>query len=161
MDDTQDGVGEHVQGHRDNHTHQQRITHCSVLRTRALWLVQGLNVLVEGARWNGWLTPLFILVPLLFIACQSVIPPDEATKTGVSFGTPILEPPARTTGDVRAMLAQRPLAQHAARTIQDITQLLDQYQPDPQLLARLRAALQEEPPAGDDPAVLARFYHAR
>jgi hypothetical protein len=124
MDDTQDGVGEHVQGHRYSHTHQQRMTHCSVLRTRALWLVRGLNVLVAGARWSGWLTPLFILMPLLFTACQSVIPPDEATKTAESFGTSIPEPPARPTGDVRAMLAQQPPVQHAARTIHDITKLL-------------------------------------
>src|SRR5262249_26937054 len=46
-------------------------------------------------------------------------------------------------------------------TIQDITQLLDQYKPDPQRLARLRTALQAEPPASNDPAVLARFYHQR
>src|SRR5215475_9343152 len=101
------------------------MTHGSVLRIRALWLVRGLNVLVAGARWSGWLTPLLILVPLLFIACQSVIPPDEAEKTAVSFGTPTLEPPARPTGDVRAMLTQQPPTQHAARTIHDITQLLD------------------------------------
>ena len=57
--------------------------------------------------------------------------------------------------------AQGLAAQHAARTIQDITQLLDQYKPDPQRLARLMAAVDEEPPAGDYPAVLARFYHER
>src|SRR4030095_11515180 len=134
MDDTQDSLGEHVQGHRYSHTPQQRMTHCSVLRTTILWLVRGLNMRVAGARWSGWLTPLFIFVPLLFTACQSVTPPDVATKTAESFGMTTLEPPARPTGDLRAMLAQRPPAQHAARTIQDITQLLDQYPPDPQLL---------------------------
>jgi tetratricopeptide (TPR) repeat protein len=57
--------------------------------------------------------------------------------------------------------AQGPAAKHAARTIQDITQLLDQYKPDPERLARLMAAVKAEPPAGDDSAVLARFYHER
>lgn len=47
------------------------------------------------------------------------------------------------------------------RTIKDIVALLDQYQPDPGRAQAIRAALKQEPPAGADPDVQARFYWER
>src|SRR5262245_56577847 len=54
------------------------------------------------------------------------------------------------------------LAQTAPpRTIADITAILNREKPDPQVLARKRAAAQAQPPDGLSPADLAKFYYDR
>ena len=47
------------------------------------------------------------------------------------------------------------------RTVEDILAVLDQYQPDPAVVQRLREQAERQPPATEDRAELARFYHAR
>src|SRR5262245_59364584 len=47
------------------------------------------------------------------------------------------------------------------RTVADITAILDQQKPDPELLAKLRAKADATAPAGADRVALARFYYNR
>src|SRR5215469_6741798 len=47
------------------------------------------------------------------------------------------------------------------RTIADITAILDQQKPDPELVSKLRAAADAEPTPGASRAELAHFYYGR
>lgn len=63
-----------------------------------------------------------------------------------------------------AFLASNVLAQTAPappRTVEDILAVLDQYQPDPAAVERLRAAAVAEPPVTSNRQDLAIFYHRR
>ncbi|MGH8700006.1 MAG: CHAT domain-containing protein, partial [Burkholderiales bacterium] len=55
----------------------------------------------------------------------------------------------------------QPTDKPAPRTIHDITALLDQYKPDPEKVAVLKAAVSREPPVEGDREALFRFYRAR
>jgi CHAT domain-containing protein len=71
----------------------------------------------------------------------------------------------------RALLAERPddsglaaaagAVQHTPRTVSDITAMLDQYQPDPQRVAALKASLSSELPAGASLLEQQNFYLER
>jgi hypothetical protein len=43
----------------------------------------------------------------------------------------------------------------------DVTAILDQQKPDPAAAAKMRAEADQPPPAGANPAALARFYYQR
>ena len=69
-------------------------------------------------------------------------------------------------GMVAALLSTPSLAQStsnpaSARTIQDITALLDQYKPDPTENNRLIQEMNAEPPVTEDPLVLSHFFVKR
>jgi CHAT domain-containing protein len=65
------------------------------------------------------------------------------------------------------LLAISPGSVHAqalvapARTVTDITAILDQQKPDPRAASKMRAAADQTPPVGATPADLARFYYKR
>jgi tetratricopeptide (TPR) repeat protein len=85
-----------------------------------------------------------ILAPFALAACQpqqKAVSLEEAKKVTASFEGQGFTPPPRT--------------------IADITAILDQQKPDPAKAAANRAAADAQPPAGADPATLARFYSAR
>jgi len=66
--------------------------------------------------------------------------------------------PAMLAGAARA---ETPAMTAPPRQQGDVTAILDQQKPDPAAAARLRAEADQAPPAGADPASLARFYYKR
>ncbi len=94
-----------------------------------------------------YLAGIFTCLSLFLVGCQSknlreeTVAPEDAKKTQVIF---------------RSLKAKIP-----PRTINDITLMLDQYKPDPERSAKLRAQLDETPPETQRQYDLAKFYWKR